>query len=124
MEAYRVRKNFQWDGWVYAPQGAEGLCKCGCGEESNCTGMVGTGCVCHDTACHCDCGIPEAQYAGDVWLVQDGHPRKDNMLNYHFATYDSSIPPVEELQGQDEFKRLLKPYIPIYVGKKARAAKP
>lgn len=105
MEAYRVRKNFQWDGWIYAPQGG---CKCGCDEldGSGCTGVVGTGCNCHDT-CHCDCGIRANLYGGDVWFVDEGNPRKEMMLAHRFATYDSSLPPTDSLLEQDEYKKLL-----------------
>jgi hypothetical protein len=114
MEAYRVRKVFQWDGWAYSPKGPNGECKCGCveGKGSKCTGVVGTSCVCHDTSCHCACGIREEQYAGDVFIVSDGHPRKEHMLKYHFATYDGGLPSIDELLSQDEYKRLLKPYQP------------
>jgi len=107
MEAYRVRKNFQWDGWVFAPQGQDGECKCGCGPERDCKGLVGKGCICHDTACHCDCGIREDQYGGDVWFVNDGNERKDVMLAHRFATYDAGLPDtVDEMLKQDEYKRL------------------
>ena len=110
MEAYRVRRNFSWDGWVFAPKGEYGECSCGCGTERNCKGLVAAGCVCHDTSCHCDCGINEEQYGGDVWIVDDGHDRKEAILNRRFVMYDASLPSTEELLKDEEFKRLLKPY--------------
>ena len=109
LENYRVRKNFQWDGWIYAPAGPEGVCKCGCGEERNCNGVVGTDCICHDTSCHCDCGIRSYQYGGDVWFVDEGNPRKDMMLLRRYATYDSSLPPSDSMLQEPEYKRLLSP---------------
>jgi len=105
MEAYRVRKNFQWDGWIYAPRPESGECKCDCGEENRCTGMVATGCVC--SGCRCDCAIKTHLYGGDVWFVDENNPRKEMMLAHRFATYDSSLPPTDSMLEQDEYKRLL-----------------
>lgn len=110
MEVYRVRRNFSWDGWVLAPKGPDGECYCDCGPERRCKGLVATGCVCHDTSCHCDCGIREDQYGGDVWIVDDGHDRKEFILNRRFAIYDAGLPAVDEMLKEDEYKRLLKPY--------------
>lgn len=106
MEAYRVRKNFQWDGWVFAPKGPDGTCKCGCSPDIGCKGMVGSGCRCADTACHCDCGIRPDSYGGDVWFIDEGNPRKEIMLDHRFATYDASLPSVETLKTQKEYKKL------------------
>jgi hypothetical protein len=109
LENYRVRKNFQWDGWIYAPQGPDGVCKCGCGAGRDCTGVVATDCGCHDTACHCDCGIRSHLYGGDVWFVDEGNPRKEMMLNRRYATYDSSLAPSQSMLEQSEYKKLLSP---------------
>lgn len=110
MEAYRVRKQFQWDGWQYAPRGQDGECKCGC--IGACTQKVGTSCHCHDTACHCACGIQSDSYAGDTWIVEPGHPHKEHMLVRRFATYDAGLPSVDELIQKGEYKKLLSPYQP------------
>ena len=122
-EAYRVRKSFGWDGWMFAPSGR---CKCFCdqpvyGTDQRtgnkilltpafiCTGQTGTNCDCHDSACHCDCGIRVEQYAGDIWLVEEGNVRKGRMIANRFATYDSSIPPINELMDQDFYKEITMP---------------
>ena len=109
----RVRKHFQWNGWEYAPSG---LCECAKTVPAlengvrdtcpACTEEVGTGCNCHET-CHCTCGIPDWRYAGDSWIVEEGHPRLEMMMASRFATPDAAIPAAEELLLKDEFKRLL-----------------
>ena len=111
LEAYRVTKSFQWDGWVLAPGGR---CRCSCVSDpaTGCKGYVGEACGCKATTCHCDCGIDPGQYGGDVWLVVPGHPRKEAMLNNRFARGDASLPAVSELLGQEEYRRLLKPWKP------------
>ncbi len=143
-EAYRVRKNFQWDGWVYAP---EGVCECSktvtsdydinnvdaktgakkkvmqgaCGER--CTNRVGTDCYCHDSSCHCDCGIKSDQYGGSVWVVGEGHPRKDMMLANRFATYDASLPDIDTLIKREDIAPLLETYVPNKAPKRGRPVK-
>ncbi len=109
LEAYRVVKSFQWDGWMLAPSGR---CRCTCSIDPSlgCRGYVAEGCACKATTCHCDCGIDATQYGGDVWLVQPGNPRKQMMLDHRFAIGDASLPAVSELLGQDEYRRLLKPW--------------
>lgn len=104
MEAYRVRKQFGWDGWTFAPKSPDGGCKCDCDTvpRSKCTGQVGSGCVCGTNSCHCPCGVQPEVYAGDVWLVPAGHPRKDHMLAQRFATYDAGLPSVQELESNEE----------------------
>ena len=103
MESYRVRKQFQWDGVYYAPKGPSGECQCPCQKIGlDCTYMVGTGCMCDKTSCHCSCGIKQEMYGGDVWLVEEGHPRKEFMITHHFATYDATLPSVAELMNEDE----------------------
>lgn len=123
-EAYRVKKRFQWRGWEFAPPG-----KCECSTqmhaaarvddrgklvdgnaciENGCTGKVGTGCkACPPEACRCACNIPKETYAGDTWIVEDGHPRKEHMLLNRFAVYDDSLDPVEELMKQEKFSQLV-----------------
>lgn len=107
-ETYRVRRPFQWDGWQYAPAGA---CSCGCSaeRESKCSGQVGSDCVCAHTSCHCACGVAAEQYAGDVWIVLEGHPRKEMMLGSRYAVSDGAIPSADLLLQNPEYKRLLKP---------------
>jgi hypothetical protein len=109
-EVYRVRRMFGWDGWQYSRRGA---CGCGC---SNCTGENGTGCkVCGGSICHCEggCYIPAERFAGDVWLVPAGHPRKEIMLAQRLVVPDASIPaPKTDKNGdftEPHYQRLLQP---------------
>lgn len=103
IEAYRVRKQFQWRGWIFAPR-QEADC-----EVEGAERMAGSGCrKCGDLA-RCDAGIKPEQYAGDIWLVEAGHPRKDIMLAHRFAIGDSSISPVDELLKDPQYQRLLAP---------------
>lgn len=110
MEAYRVTKSFQWDGWFFAPNTE---CRCPCRQYPGdaCLGHNAAGCKCHDTSCHCDCGIPPKQYGGDIWLVQPGNPRKESMLMRRYAVYDASLPPISEIMNQEKYQKLLKPWI-------------
>ena len=103
-EAYRAMKTFQWDGWYLAPNKP---CNCGC---PSCTNQTATSCPsCSGTSCHCRCSLKQATYGGDVWLVMAGHSRKDMMLANRFATYDASLPPIDELVNDPQYSRLLRP---------------
>ncbi len=130
--AFRVRKRFQWRGWEYAPPGT---CDCGRTEtvgdkpgmegQANvcvdCTGEVGTGCHCRDTVCRCACGIPAERYAGDIWLVEEKHPRLEMMLLHRFAIGDASIPSVDDLLKEERYNRLLVPPTdkpPVYLSER------
>ncbi len=105
LETYRVRKEFQWDGWIFAPEGA---CRCSCLENGrSCHGYVGAGCDMCDRTDHCSCRIKPDQYGGDIWLVMEGHPRKETMLAHRFAVPDPSLPPADELIKDEKYKRLL-----------------
>lgn len=75
----------------------------------SCCHEVGSGCVCRQTICRCSCGILPEQYGGDIWLVEDRHPRKEIMLAHRFAIGDSSIPSVDELLREEKYKALLAP---------------
>ena len=85
-EVYRVLKSFRWRGWHYGPR--------------HTTGAVNPQTGKFDT---CDCG----EYAGDIWIVEAGHPRKDAMIAARQVTGDASLPPVDELLKEARFKRLL-----------------
>jgi len=103
-DVYRARARFQWDGWVYAPRtcGAEHLDLPSLSPDEQAKYQKQAGCRCARSV------RPEI-YGGDVWLVESGHPNADAMLRTRKAVYDASIPGVDELLKQDEFKRLLKP---------------
>ena len=110
-EAYRVLRKFQWDGWIYAPYtrlNPPGNCLCDCNEfpGSECTGLVGTSCICEGTICHCTCGINLALYGGDIWIDMAGHPRKEMILDPRMAVQDQTIPAIDDLLKEPEYKRL------------------
>ena len=76
-EAYRVLKPFQWRGWSFAPR---------------------------------DTVEPEGNpktWAGDIWIVEAGHPRKETMLSNRFATGDAGLPSVDELLKDPNYARLV-----------------
>ena len=111
-EVYRVRKRFDWRGWQYGP--SPGRCGCDCFVKgTHCTGQVGSGCEqCAPSSCQCSCGIPVDRYAGDIWIVEERHPRKDLMLLRRFASGDGSLPSIDDLLEQEEYSRLLTPWKP------------
>lgn len=113
-QAFRVRKRFNWRGWIFAP--AAGECEChnegaqGCNAFSQCTGVLASSCGCQGSVCRCDCGIPREKYAGDIWLVEEGHPRLEMMMARRFAISDASIPPVEELLKDKKIAKTLEQF--------------
>ena len=107
-EAYRVLKPFDWRGWGYAPKD---YCECGAASESSdcegCTGKVGSGCeACPPDACRCPCNIQPERYGGDIWVVEEGNPRKDIMLANRYAIGDASLPPIDELMNDPDIAKL------------------
>ena len=117
LESYRVRRKFNWDGWMYAP---EGQCRCGCPPESECTGETGSGCAQCTNTDRCSCSIPPNRYAGDIWLVMEGHPRKETMLATRFAVSDPSLAPADELIKEEKYNRLLSLWTPPVYQKSTR----
>ena len=109
-ESYRVLREFQWRGRMYAPPGK---CTCECNQAEDrrqlnrCTGVVATSCTCPD-APYCGCRINPAQYGGDIWLVEAGNPRKQYILNNRFAIYDASLPSGDELVRNPAFAHLVQ----------------
>ncbi len=128
-EAYRVRKVFGWSGWMYAPNKG-GACECDCatpkaqgrdeqGKEipdqsrnPQCLARVASTCSCKDSICRCSCGIEQGRYAGDIWIVEAGHPRKDMMLFTRKASSDASIQPIDDLLETQAVQRHLVPWRP------------
>ncbi len=87
-EVYRALKPFRWGGWHYGPTHITASISPETGERE---------------PCNCQ------EYAGDIWPILAGHPRKGAMLAQRFAVYDASIPPADELLKEERFKRLLSP---------------
>lgn len=137
-EVYRVRRKFQYSGFVYAPVGP---CECSrypgssiradrLGSNGKAEDSVQDSNICHDTkvcrgssaqACTCPdsgycgmgggygaCGIKPWQYGGDIWLVQAGDPRKLHILARRFVIYDPTLPAAEELLKQERYKILVQ----------------
>ena len=119
--AYRVRRRFQWNGWEFAPPDA---CKCERDSCRQCTQQVGSGCgVCKGSTCHCPCSIPAWRYGGDVWLVEERHPRLDVMMGNRFAVDDTALPPADKLLEEEKYSRLLSPPVEpvaVVVARKGR----
>ncbi len=130
-EVYRVRRKFQWNVWVYSPPG---VCQCSAdfgseatstrynsaGEQesgqfdrnacynnlTHCKGQVGSGCTCPDGG-YCACSIKPFQYGGDIWLVNEGDPRKEHILARRFVVYDPTLDAADEYLKQEKYKVLV-----------------
>ena len=105
-ESYRVNRRFVWDGWIYAPKA---------GTNSS-TFDKPVGLTPTETAesykqqgCWDERSVPPERYAGDVWIVEAGHPNKDAILTRKKVRGDASISSVDDLLADDKFKRLLAP---------------
>ncbi len=85
-EAYRVKKPFRWRGWHYGPKHTTNSINLDTGQLED-----------------CDCPF----YAGDIWIVEAGHPRKETMLQVRTCVGDASLPSIDELMAKPEFKRLI-----------------
>lgn len=112
--AYRVLRDFGWDGWQYA-ESPYGNCSCDCWHRKQrsailCTRQVGSQCNCDLIHCFCTCTLKKGSFAGDIWIVQEGHPKLEQMLRLRFAIYDSSLPPIKELLRDPQYERLTRPY--------------
>ena len=104
-ETYRVIRQFQWNGFIYGP---EGKCKCPC-DLNTCSHKNGTGCEsCQLINCECSCTVNEYNFAGSIWVVEAGHPRKDLMIGQRFVVGDASISPIDELLNEEKYSRLVK----------------
>jgi hypothetical protein len=87
-EVFRVLKPFRWRGWHYGREhvslsidpATQGFERCDCGD-----------------------------YAGDILVIEAGHPRKEHMLAQRFVVGDPSLPSAEELLKEPRFSRLLSP---------------
>lgn len=130
-EAYRVRRQFQFTGWIFSPP----ECICACGDHVNqmdvrgipelrpgpvpdCKRQAGESCRCRETSCRCACGILKWQYGGDVWLVMAGHFNKPHILARRFATYDAALPSGDDLVKEPAFARLLQPPRELVAGRR------
>ena len=91
MEAYRVLKPFQWGGKHFAPKQVNAQVNYEEDDEETSAKL--------EPPCSCGLSILKcSNYAGDIWLVEERHPRKENMIRMHFACGDASLPPVEETE--------------------------
>ena len=106
-QAYRVRKNFGWNGWQYAP-GPECACQCSDSPEFGCSGRTATSCKCKGTSCHCHCGLSPETYGGDIWFALEGDTRLEMMMRSRQAVPDASLPSADELLKEPRFARLLE----------------
>ncbi len=51
--------------------------------------------------------IPPDLYGGDIWLVEERHPRKEIMLSQRYAVGDATVPTVDELLRNPDYARLV-----------------
>lgn len=84
--AFRVVRPFHWRGWHYGPEHRKNSIDPNTGELE-----------------FCDCPF----YAGNIWIVEEGHPRLDSMMLIRTVVGDAGIPPVDELLRDPKYKRLL-----------------
>ena len=107
-EVYRVNRRFVWDGWQFAPKAGvhnqtfEILPGKKNRPHESAHFMKGQGCWDERS---CD----PALYAGDIWIVEENHPRKAAILGRNKAVYDSGLTPADELLKDEKYKRLLSP---------------
>lgn len=121
IQQFRVLRRFQWGGKEYAPKG-----QCACSTDisrnqirreliddeivertqtytgyAGCTKKSASGCTCSGSE-RCGrtgggaCGINPEDYGGDIWRVDENHPRKQFMLQRKFATYDIALETIPE----------------------------
>ena len=118
-EVYRVNRRFVWDGWQFAPKaGSHGQTfdvltePRGSGQAAKgarasyprdaADWMKSQGCW-DERSCN-----PEF-YGGDLWIVEENHPRKAAILARNKAVYYNGQESIPELLEDDKYKRLLAP---------------
>ena len=97
--AFRVQHEFGWNGWQYSPR-PNHPCGCDC-DKAVCSDQQCSECKCVRYKCACICTRPRHSFAGDIWIVEERHPRLEPMLRGGLAAYDSALD-VNELM-RDEF---------------------
>lgn len=106
LEVYRVNRRFVWDAWQFAPKAGRNTSTFQLLDDvaphEQADYMKSQGCW-DERACN------PALYAGDIWIVEAGHPRKAAILQRNKATYDASLPSADELLEHDKYARLLAP---------------
>jgi hypothetical protein len=115
-EVYRVNRRFVWDGWQFAPEaGAHGQ-RFETLPEPRKSAKVAVASYPKDNAdfhkqqgCWDERGCNPEFYAGNIWIVEENHPRKAALLARNKATYDSGLPRVDDLLKDAKYKRLLSP---------------
>ena len=94
---FRVLQPFRWRGWHYGPQHVSRSVNPETGEPMP-----------------CDCG----EYAGDVFIVEAGHPRLEGKLVTRDIVPDAALPSADELAEEPRFRRLLNPPELAHAGRK------
>jgi len=107
-EAYRVSKRFSWDGWILAPAAGTHSSTF---EEDEHKGLtpVEVAASFKQQGCWDERGVNPELYGGDIWIVEAGHPNKESILSRRRARGDASLPDVNDLLNDDQYKRLLAP---------------
>lgn len=115
LKVFRVRRKFQFRGWVYAPTG-RCMCPPECGrfddipgtdrqEFTPCSGQTATGCQCSDQKyCRAPglgaCGIKPWQYGGDKFIIQEGDPYIEGFIRQRYIVSDSAMPSYDEMVAE------------------------
>ena len=95
--AFRVLQPFRWRGWHYGPQHV----------NRSIDPMTGG-----PEFCGC------REYAGDVFIVEAGHPRLDMKILIRDIVSDAALPSGDELVKEGKFQRLLRPPELVTAGKR------
>ena len=95
--AFRVLQPFRWRGWHYGPQHVTRTVSPETGEPE---------------ACGCK------EYAGDVFIVEAGHPRLDNKVMVRDIVSDAALPSGDDLVKEPKYARLIRPPELVMAGRK------
>ena len=115
-EVYRVNRRFVWDGWQFAPKagmhnqsGFEKLPEPQARSRAAATYPRDAAHFMKQQGCWDERSCDPDFYAGDLWIVEENHPRKAAILSRNKAVYYTGQAVVDELLKDEKYKRLLQP---------------
>ena len=98
---YRVRRPFGWDGWQYSPKVTIENEQCVCVHSRSPNRPYSDACMCMRVR-------TPGNTAGDIFVVQEGHPRLNMLLASKCVVYDATLDR-ESILDQPQFQRLTRP---------------
>ena len=104
--AYRVRRPFGWDGWQFKP-GRSLDTHCVCAHRNYADVRPGE-CRCNDPR------FTEENFAGDILIVSEGHPRTELLLSTRCVVYDATLD-ADELLQHENYQHLTQPLFGVGV---------